>query len=321
MKKISFLLAAVMLLSMLLSACGTADDNPQATASTWEASNIMQKTDPAQDDTLNILMIGNSFCYYFTDELYAMAEAAGIKMRVCNVYYSGCKISQHWTWWKNGEANYSFHENGKKLIENVDLNYCLKQGNWDVISLQSADSIANKDDITGRLEYNRLWLDELFAYLRKQFPASKMAWHQAWAYQVGTAGNGVVMPSAEDQQISCQRAKDFAVLVCDTYGLIRVNTGEAWQIIRDGGYDNLCARLGKKVEGAAEHTGDNYHDGDIGGGQYLNACVWFEILTGKSCVGNPYIPQYTYQNTSFEMLIDLETLQNAAHQAVANLNS
>ena len=48
-----------------------------------------QKTDPALDDTLNLLMIGNSGCYYYVEELYGLAEAAGIKMRVCNVYYSG----------------------------------------------------------------------------------------------------------------------------------------------------------------------------------------------------------------------------------------
>ena len=319
MKKMSFFLAAVMLLSMLLNACGTSGDDPQASVSTWEASNIMQTTDPSQDDTLNVLMIGNSFCYYFTDELYAMAQAAGVKMRVCNVYYSGCLLDQHWTWWKNGEANYSFHENGKKLVENVDLNYCLKQGNWDVISLQSARLSSNSAEDS--LENSKIYLEELLSYIRQQFPKSRMAWQQTWSYAVGTAGNGKVTPDAEAQRASSEKNRNFALLVCEKYDLLRINTGEAWQIIRDSGYDSLCARLGKKVDGAAEHTGDNYHDGDIGGGQYLNACVWFEILTGKSCVGNPYIPQYTYQNAPFEMLIDLETLQNAAHQAVANRNS
>ena len=47
------------------------------------------------------------------------------------------------------------------------------------------------------------------------------------------------------------------------------------------------------------------------GGQYLNACVWFECITGKSCIGNPWRPK---KYTLSEERIDL--LQRAAHQAV-----
>ena len=80
----------------------------------------MQDYDPAQDDVINVLMIGNSFCYYFVEELYGVAAAAGVNMKVCNVYYSGCKLNQHWTWWKTGESNYQYFEtdaNGRKIQE------------------------------------------------------------------------------------------------------------------------------------------------------------------------------------------------------------
>jgi hypothetical protein len=40
------------------------------------------------------------------------------------------------------------------------------------------------------------------------------------------------------------------------------------------------------------HAGDGYHDGDIGGGQFLNACIWFETITGISCLDIDYIPEY-----------------------------
>ena len=54
----------------------------------------------------------------------------------------------------------------------------------------------------------------------------------------------------------------------------RVPTGEAWQLVRDGWggyapYDDLCKRTG-----TTDNLGDYYHDGDLGGGQYLNALVW-----------------------------------------------
>ena len=47
------------------------------------------------------------------------------------------------------------------------------------------------------------------------------------------------------------------------YQLERVNTGDAWHIVRQGGYDNMCARIGINND-----LGDYSHDGDIGGGQY-----------------------------------------------------
>ena len=56
---------------------------------------------------------------------------------------------------------------------------------------------------------------------------------------------------------------------------------------------------------------DMYHDGDVGGGQYLNACVWFEVLTGKSCIGNTWRPSYELSEER------ITQLQLAAHQAVA----
>ena len=61
--------------------------------------------------------------------------------------------------------------------------------------------------------------------------------------------------------------------------------------------------------------GDYQHDGDLGGGQYLNACVWYEVLTRKSCVGNTWRPTtdlcgYTLDE---DMIV---ALQNAAHKVV-----
>jgi putative protease len=83
---------------------------------------------------------------------------------------------------------------------------------------------------------------------------------------------------------------------------------EVGRIVRDGGYDNMCARTG--VNGG---LGDYYHDGDIGGGQYLNACVWFETILGQSCIGNTFRPEYGLSE-------DLITIfQKAAHDAVAQM--
>lgn len=48
---------------------------------------------------------------------------------------------------------------------------------------------------------------------------------------------------------------------------------------------------------------------DIGVGRYTAACTWFEVLTGKSVLGNAFIPK----NISSEYA---EIAQRAAHEAV-----
>lgn len=289
----------------------------------------MQTEDPATDNELNVLMIGNSFCYYYPDELVEMAKAAGKQLRICNVYYSGCKLSQHYTWLKTGEAPYNFFvrstDGTSTKEEDVSLEYCLAQYNWDIITLQGASAdIKNADTAEGALETSKVYLEPLLEYYRTLFPKTRFAWHQTWSYQVGTASNGTVTADAEAQHVYDEKMRNYALLICEKYDLDRINSGEAWRIIRDGGYDQLCARLGKNVEGAAPNTGDNYHDGDIGGGQYLNACVWYEYLFGLDVRENTFVPTYNGSGLSglnkdgtgtYELLIDYKLLQEAAHTA------
>ena len=79
----------------------------------------------------------------------------------------------------------------------------------------------------------------------------------------------------------------------------------AWQLAR------ADERIGDVLCDRASDGGDGTHDGDIGGGQYLNACVWYEVLLRKSCIGNTFRPSYAL---SEEKIL---VLQQIAHQAVA----
>ena len=185
-----------------------------------------------------------------------------------------------------------------------------------MISLQESTSKTIND--ANHLETTRLYYTTLLNYLMEQFPDADMMWHQPWTYQIGH-------PDYPNMDFAMQQEREdkiqaFCVAICEEFGIQRVNTGEAWQIVRrDYDYDNLCARLGK----GDNHEGDYYHDGDIGGGQYLNACVWFEIITGVSCVGNTYAPTYKYNGVTYELDGDITflELQQAAHQAVLDLRA
>jgi hypothetical protein len=265
-------------------------------------------------------MIGNSYCSYYTDELVAMAAASGITMRVSNVYYSGCPISQHYKWWKNGESNYEFvthDENGRTQEDGTNLKYCLQQANWDAISLQTGVADRLNKTPTETLNNTRQMRKELWDYIKTNFPLSQYYWHQTWTYQLGANRYGVLWTDPSQQIEKDKEIAEIAAGVCKEDGLICVPTGAAWQKVRNGGYDNLCARLAVN-----NGEGDYSHDGDIGGGQYLNACVWFEVITGQSCLGNTWRPTYTHNGITHSLPEDLiATLQQAAHDAVAETHS
>lgn len=314
--------------------------------SNWNLSKIPA---PAEDDgVIDLLMVGHSFCYYYVEELYNLCKAAGISIRVCNLYYSGRPLSTHYDRWKNGVSDYQLFEisddtGGVKVGQNnMGLESALAKYEWDYISLQAGTSGLLDSGAQGLFDSNKLYWESLLDYFIEQFPNARIGWHQSWANQANEYGKETSNLTPENQTKWADLIDEYGILVTDYYNkpagetvVQRINTGRAWQLCREDGYDYLCARLGKSNSGVA-HAGDGYHDGDIGGAQYLNACVWFEILTGQSVVGNPYVPEYKTSSTLSDELfgkLNVEKtangykltdsfatqLQQYAHEAVALL--
>lgn len=307
-KLLSILLTASCVFGMC--ACGGNSAVPTETTEFKLPGNIMQKSDPAEDGEYNILLVGSSGSYYYVEELQGMLEAAGIKARVCNVYYSGCLLSQHYNWWKQGAANYQFFttdENGRVGEENTDLEYCMRQRNWDAICLsESGTNLLRVGEAKTLLQEREIYLTELYRFFREQFPLSKMYWQENGAYQIGYS-KSFTIESVEQQAEDTRHFREFAQLIAETYDVEWVPRGEASQIYREtpGAVDNLCARLAIN-----NGEGDYYHDGDIGGGQYLTAAAWFEVITGQSVIGNTWRPDYELAEEKIQLL------QECAHKAV-----
>ncbi len=314
MKKrvLSSFISLLLLLSCLLSSCSTQLIQEEETTEENETLETLTETkgteDPKADGVLSVLMIGNSACYYYNDELSGMAEAAGINMKVCNVYYSGCLLSQHWDWLKKDQYNYEFVTHSKTGVlkkNNYNLDLCLKAGNWDVITLQQNFSLSFASDLESCRKNCEPYAGLLISYLTERFPLSKLGWHQTWAYEIGYDQSNGRIADLATQLLYHNNIRTTSLELCDTYSLACIPSGEAWKLARESGYKNLTARKGVNGD-----LGDYCHDGDIGGGQYLNACVWFEVLTGQSCVGNTFRPNYKLAHGSFE------ELQQIAHQTV-----
>lgn len=307
-------LSSLLIVCMLLVLTGCANASDSITTTEDLYMNALHKSDPAEDDTLNILMTAASFSHYYTDELAGIFAAAGIKARVSNLMKSSTGINLFYEHWKNNEAVFqliTYDENGKTVLENVRLEDALTSYNWDVISLQDGSSNFRKKQPEEVLAGNREAQGALVDFFRQQLPGAQVYTQQIWAYDIGFNKDDYKVDSKEEQDAFAERVRKYTEMACKEFDLKCVYSGEAWIIARRSPLvGNLCARLSKN-----NGEGDYYHDGDIGGGQYLNACVWFETLTGQSCIGNTYRPDYALS----EELIAV--LQQAAHEAVNNMRT
>ncbi len=257
------------------------------------------------ENVCRILMIGNSFCMNYIDELYGMAKAVGVECRVTSVVAGACTLVQHWTWHESGEKRYQVFIRdaaGSRSLHDMGLDDCLALDEWDVISYQDGEYYYRLDGFESAKAHTEPYLGNLVAYVRGRFPAADHYFHQVWAYQVGYYRPEKSPFRVETQEAQAVMHRDLRALTleaCERHSLLRMPSGDAWLYARADSRvgDNLCLR-------------DCEHESDLGGGRYLNACVWFETLFGESCVGNPYRPPYALDETR------VTALQEAAHRAV-----
>ncbi len=342
MKRLLFLLLALLMLSTcFLSACSsslseleesetkeqvsttkdekTEEDETEETkteekkeTSTSDATEKVteekHQLDPSKDGVLKILLIGNSFATGWPDELNGLCTAAGVKVKVYSVYYAGCPVSYHAKWLKSGSSQYRLRwhkQNGGVSDEKpVNLKHCLKQENWDVISLQQHfEPSQAHDDYEAALKMTSPYANEIYDYLRTNFPKTKLVWHQTWAYKIGfvSSDKSESIPDAAYQKQCYENIRAVAHKVAEDNGAALIPCGDAWQYAR-----------ANPIVGEDLTKPDGYHDGPEAGGQYMNACVWFESLTGKSCIGN------TWRSSSYTLTEEkIAVLQESAHRAAS----
>ena len=296
--------------------------------------------DAAEDGELNILLIGNSYSYYWLDELWGLLDAAGFEnVRVCDVYYSGCKFEQHWNWYENGEENYTFQifeSVERRAWKGVGLEYSMSYANWDYIGFQQSGTYmygGGTEEGPAKFAASVYKdLPNLYRLMYQNFPQAQFFWVQHWVHEIGTPISPSGLKTQEAQDAYYMGYKNFAYEICPLYGFTNVPLGDAWQAIR---HDPLFYELGNgeypvktlhtRVYGSGfvsteEITySDLSHDGDIGGGQYVNACVWFEIISHQSVVGNTFRPSYFHSQKNKTYTLSEEQIakiQNAAHDAV-----
>ena len=251
---------------------------------------------PAQHkDTLRVLAIGNSFSEDAVEQnLYEIASTDGTFLIIGNLYIGGCSLERHAGNVREDKADYRYRKisaDGVMTTEQgVSISTALADESWDCVSFQQASHFS------GMWETYEPYMGELYEYVRSRTREDvRLLWQQTWAYD-SDSDHGGFANYGRDQKQMYARIGECSSRIAAKYGLEIIPSGPAVQIMRDEyGYRKM--------------TRDGFHMSyDLG--RYLLACVWYEVLSGRSPVGNTWMKDGLRH-------ADRYNSQCAAHKAVS----
>ena len=227
---------------------------------------------------LRILAIGNSFSQDAVEQyLWELFDAAGIEAVIGNLYIGGCPLERHWNNARSDAPAYAYRKvvDGVRTEQtNVSLSRALADEPWDIVTLQQASGRS------GRYVTYQPYLRDLIACVERQVdnPALQIWFHQTWAYARDSKHGEFVLYDRDQSEMyarilqSVRCALDDSPQIC---GVIPSGTA-----IQNGRTTPLGDTFNR----------DGYHL-ELTYGRYTAACTWFETLSGRSVVGNPYAPR------------------------------
>lgn len=282
----------------------------------------------ADGKTVRLLTIGNSFSRNATNHLDDLAAAGGHTLIHRPIVVGGASLELHATKAQKHEADPTdkdgLYTSGRSLKDE------LLADKWDYVTIQQA-SIKSHDPAT-----YQPFADWLAAYIAKHAATAKLLVHQTWAYRVDDPR--FTNPSAKPGEPKTQEemyhsltnayralAKKLGsgiVPVGDAFFL--ADTDVDWGFRPGSGFDSKTAKFPalpdqthslhvgwrwvKPKEGGEARLSMDGHHANLAG-EYLGACVWYEVLFGESAVGNPYLPEGIEAGYA-------RFLQETAHRAV-----
>jgi hypothetical protein len=281
--------------------------------------------------TIRLLTIGNSFSHNATHYLGDLAQADGNTLILREDNVGGSSFEVHWNkilaFEKDPKDKLGLYTEGKSLKDD------LTGGHWDFITIQQA-SIKSHD-----LATYRPFAAQLLEYVKKYAPDTTVLMHQTWEYRVDDSrfAQKAPKPGEPKSQDEMYRllSSNYAT-IAQELGLKLIPVGDAFHLANHDPqwgfrpsttpFDSKNAKPGelpdqthslnvgwnwkKGTDGQTKLTMDGHHANVAG--EYLGACVWYEVLFGKSAVGNKFVPAGLDADYA-------KFLQTTAHRAVTEL--
>lgn len=273
--------------------------------------------------TVKLLTIGNSFSANATHYLGDLVKAGGHTLIHQPLVIGGASFQVHAEKAQKHEADpkdkAGLYTSGRGLKENLELQ------KWDYVTIQQA-SIKSHDFATYQPYAG--WLRD---YITKHAPQAKLLVHETWEYRKDDPrftrpGD---LKSQEEMYTGLRSAYDkiaaeFNARIIPTGDAFHLaDTDPKWAYQTDTTFNPKAAKqpelpnqthslhVGwhwkKQKNGKTTLVMDGHHANMAG--EYLGACVWYEVLFGESSVGNTFMPKGMDPT-------DARYLQETAHRAV-----
>lgn len=297
--------------------------------------------------TVRILTIGNSFSRNATNYLDELAAAGGHTLIHQPLVIGGASFQVHADKAKKHEANPADKAGiyapavapaageatakGKPVDKpGRGLKEHLTAEKWDYVTIQQA-SIKSHDLAT--YQPHAGWLRD---YITQHAPQAKLLVHQTWAYRKDdprfTKPSGKAGEPKTQEEMYRGLTEAYDKIAAELGGKIipvgdamyAADTDAKWGYQVDASFDpktaqqpalpNQAHSLHKgwqwaKAKGSEKIVlGMDGHHANLAG-EYLGACVWYEVLFGESAVGNAYVPKGLDADYA-------RFLQETAHRAV-----
>ena len=242
---------------------------------------------------MKVLAIGNSFSEDAMRYLHRIAKAAGDDIKTVNLYIGGCPLSRHYVNMNNDAADYEFTFNGEATGIKVSIRQALQSDIWDVVTFQQVSHASTDYDTY------QPYLDALAKYVRIHAPKAEFMVHQTWAYEQNS--------KRLNEEMGYRDQLDMFNDLEAAYNKAAKSLGGARIIPSGRAFQNLI------VEGAERIHRDTFH-ASLGLGRYTLGLVWYEMLTGKSCIGDGF---RDFDEPVSEK--DASMAQRCAHRAVEEI--
>ena len=269
-----------------------------------------------QTKKLRILMIGNSFSVCVADNLHKIVKKTpDCKMLLTSAYIGGCTFNRHWQCIEKAEkdANHKPYtiriwdtDKKKATYRKDNVNNLLKE-EWDIITIQQGSSES------WDFKFYEPAAGKLIAYIKKHVPKAEIVIQQTWAYRVD---DGRLRRWKISQTEMYEKVSTAYRTLAEKYKFRVIPTGDAVQLYRKANKIQSTAPTAEQDPKKLVHPALPDFNNDIVGnsswrkdkktgklrissdpahlnrnGRYMQACVWFCALYGKTGADIKYIPK------------------------------
>lgn len=259
--------------------------------------------------TVRLLTIGNSFSGNATKYLGDLAKADGNTLIHRPIVVGGAPLELHAGKMQANEKDpkdkAGLYTNGRSMKQE------LQADKWDFVTIQQA-SIKSHD-----LATYQPFANQLRDYIKLHAPQAELLLHQTWEYRVDDPrftkpSDKAGEPKTQEEMyrmLTAAYANVAAQLgvrslpVGDAFHM--VDTDPKWAYRAPASFDPKSLKdpalpdqthslhMGwqwKAQKDGPKTLGMDGHHANVAG-QYLGACVWYEVLFGTDVVGNKFVPK------------------------------